>query len=103
MKYLISLCLLTFCSFSQAQSVENGKAVFELWCQSCHAESMAAPATNFLISRYGSLELAAIENREYPAELIRIYVRDGVSLMPHFRETEISTEELEDLIAYLAQ
>jgi (+)-pinoresinol hydroxylase len=35
-------------------------------------------------------------------EITRTFVRNGVTIMPFFRKTEISDEELDALAAYLA-
>jgi hypothetical protein len=42
------------------------------------------------------------ERTDLHPELTRFFVRNGVSIMPPFRKTEITDEELEALAAYLS-
>jgi mono/diheme cytochrome c family protein len=43
------------------------------------------------------------ERTDLTPDTVRHFVRNGVSVMPFFRKTEISDAELEALAAYLAR
>ena len=36
-------------------------------------------------------------------ELVRTFVRNGITIMPFFRKTEVSDTDLDALVAYLAR
>lgn len=80
-----------------------GKRVFDRWCVQCHGDGPRYPGTASLAARYGKDLPAALENRQdLTPETVALFVRRGVSIMPPFRKTEISDEELAALGAYLA-
>jgi mono/diheme cytochrome c family protein len=82
---------------------ENGKQVFDRWCAPCHAPGPRHPGTQALEALYKGEKPAALEERtDLVPELTRTFVRNGVSVMPPFRKTEITDEELDALAAYLA-
>ncbi|MDC0598819.1 cytochrome c [Gammaproteobacteria bacterium] len=83
---------------------ENGHAVFEHWCAPCHAPGPKHPGTQALDALYKGALPGALEARtDLTAEFVNTLVRNGVSIMPFFRKTEISDEELNDLAAYLTE
>ena len=83
--------------------LQRGKEVYDYWCINCHGSFPGTPGTQALEVLYRGLKPADLEARtDLPAELVRLYVRTGVSIMPTFRKTEISDEDLEALVAYLA-
>ena len=47
----------------------------------------------------GALE----ERTNLTSDFVKVFVRNGVSIMPFFRKTEINDAELADLGAYLAR
>ena len=80
-----------------------GKQVFDRWCASCHADSVRAPGTVALAAKYGKDMPAALELRDnLTPEVVQMFVRNGVSIMPRFRKTEISDAELAALGRYLS-
>lgn len=88
-----------------AQPVKpDGKQVFDQWCAACHGPSMRLPGTASLAAKYGNSMPAALEERDNlnPA-FVRYFVRNGISVMPPFRKTEISDAELDALGAYLTR
>ena len=95
---------LIFGTAAMAQDrLQRGKEVYDYWCINCHGSFPGTPGTQALEVLYRGLKPADLEERtDLPAELVRIYVRAGVSIMPTFRKTEISDEDLEALVAYLA-
>jgi mono/diheme cytochrome c family protein len=81
----------------------SGKAVFEKWCAPCHAPGPNHPGTTALQALYKGKKPAALEERKDLAPAItKQFVRQGVSVMPFFRKTEISDSELDALATYLA-
>jgi mono/diheme cytochrome c family protein len=81
-----------------------GKRIFDRSCGACHAPGTRNPGTASLAAKYGKEKPAALEQREdLTPDLVSYFVRHGVSIMPPFRKTEITDEELQDLGAYLGR
>jgi mono/diheme cytochrome c family protein len=81
----------------------DGKAVFTKWCAPCHGDGPGKPGTAALQALYKGATPALLEQRTALApEITKTFVRNGVSVMPFFRKTEISDAELDALAAYLA-
>ena len=81
-----------------------GKVIFDKWCLPCHAPDIDGhyPGTVALQVKYKGKVPAALEQRtDLTREMITTYVRHGVSIMPPFRKTEISDQELQVMIDYL--
>ena len=88
----------------QGQDLDAGKKVFDKWCAPCHAAGLDYPGTLALSAKYTGVKSPVLEEwTDLPPELTKIFVRNGISIMPFFRKTEISDAELEDLAAYLAR
>lgn len=82
----------------------RGNQVFQYWCSNCHGSGNGKPGTVALAAKYKGERPALLEQRtDLPADLTKFFVRQGVSIMPFFRKTEISDAELDDLGAYLAR
>jgi len=95
----------------------RGRLVFDEWCSGCHAPDYVPPSgkagpsplsstlgTYTLRRKYGNAMPAAIEQRtDLSGDVIMVFVRNGINLMPPFRKTEINDVELNDLIAYLSR
>ena len=86
------------------QDPEAGKVVFDDWCRPCHdVEPRKHPGTAALQVLYKGEKPAALEQRlDLTPDITKFYVRNGVSIMPFFRKTEIDDRELDDLAAYLS-
>jgi (+)-pinoresinol hydroxylase len=83
-----------------------GRAVYQKWCAPCHDPGIEHPGTHALMTKYagGPRAVGVItEWKDLTAEYVRFMVRHGVSVMPHFRKTEISDAELDALAQYLAR
>ena len=85
-------------------ALERGKAVYDQWCIICHGEDDPASgggtaALEFLYQ--GALPAKLEDRSDMTPELITELVRRGRFGMPNFRLTEISEQQLEDMIAYL--
>ena len=97
---------LAFAVAAQAQDggKPDGKAVFTKWCAPCHGDGPGKPGTAALQALYKGAKPALLEQRtDLAPQVTKTFVRNGVSVMPFFRKTEISDAELEALAAYLAK
>ena len=87
----------------QAQ-IQRGKQVFQYWCATCHAPGDEYPGTVALQAKYKGEKPAPLEERkDLNPELVKFFVRNGVSIMPFFRKTEVSDADLAAIGAYLAK
>jgi mono/diheme cytochrome c family protein len=87
---------------SEQPSPELGKQVFQKWCAPCHAPGDGHPGTVALEAKYKGALPAPLEQRtDLTADTVKYFVRNGVSIMPFFRKTEISDAELDALGRYL--
>jgi mono/diheme cytochrome c family protein len=102
---LIVAALLVSAGSAQAQDKDKGEAVYDLWCAPCHAAGPRKhPGTAALEVLYkGEKPAVLIERTDLTPELVTFYVRNGVSIMPFFRKTEISDQDLADLSAFLVK
>ncbi len=88
----------------RAELIARGEAVFNYWCRACHGPEMVKPGTAALAAKYrGSLPAALAERTDMTPELVKHWVREGISMMPFFRPTEISNADLEALARYLTR
>jgi len=61
------------------------------------------PGTQALQANYsGSVPAVRTDRADLTAGMISFYVRNGVSVMPFFRKTEISDTDLEALAEYVS-
>ena len=87
----------------ESASLEHGQDVFDHWCAPCHAPGPGHPGTQALDALYRGEKPGALEERsDLVPEVTRVFVRNGVSVMPPFRKTEITDADLAALAAYLA-
>ncbi|OPH81301.1 c-type cytochrome [Nitrobacter vulgaris] len=83
--------------------LQRGNELYQYWCAACHARGPGHPGTQALKARYGDALPAALEDRpSLTPELVEVFVRNGISVMPFFRKTEINDEELAAIGAYLS-
>jgi len=83
---------------------DRGHQVYNRWCIACHGVGPDKPGTGALQAKYkGSVSALLEERNDLTADLVKMYVRRGVSVMPPFRKTEISDEDLNALAAYLSK
>ena len=81
----------------------DGKNVYEKWCAPCHAPGPKHPGTQALQALYkGEKPAALIERQDLTPDFIATFVRNGVSVMPPFRKTEIGDKDLAALGAFLS-
>ncbi len=87
---------------SQAELIARGEAVYQYWCNTCHGPEMLKPGTAALAIKYrGELPAALTERTDMVPEFVELMVREGISMMPFFRPTEVSDADLYALTAYL--
>lgn len=70
------------------QEIAKGEVVYMNYCQKCHpgGEAGLGPAIN---------------NKPLPGFMIKFQVRNGLGMMPAFKEEVIPDEELDNMVAYL--
>jgi (+)-pinoresinol hydroxylase len=84
--------------------LHKGDAVFQKWCAPCHAAGPGHPGTTAIAALYKGAKPAALEQRtDLSPQIVKQFVRKGVSVMPFFRKTEISDADLDALGAYLSR
>ena len=91
--------------------VNQGHEVFLERCQLCHgdvakdigpSQGAPMPGTQALKAKYKGAKPALLEERtDLTPEIVTFYVRHGAGIMPFFRPTEVSDEDLKALSAYL--
>ena len=87
---------------SRAELIARGEAVYEYWCNACHGPEMLKPGTAALAIKYqGALPASLTERTDMVPEFVEQMVRQGISMMPFFRPTEVSDADLDALAAFL--
>jgi mono/diheme cytochrome c family protein len=77
-------------------------AIYERYCIACHDRGPGHPGTQNLAYRYGPEKAALADRDNLTPEYVRIMVRFGRGLMPGFRPSEISDEQLKILAEFLS-
>lgn len=108
-----SLALWTTASPAKDERVDpiaTGKQVYEYHCLACHGSGPGfppfpeLPGTGALRVKYGQGVPALLTERtDLTPEFVAHFVRNGISVMPFYRKTEISDAELAALGAYLGR
>jgi (+)-pinoresinol hydroxylase len=87
-----------------AEPYPVGRGVYERWCSHCHDPGVQHPGTNALTVKYKGVKSGVIrEWQDLTPELVRFWVRNGISVMAPFRKTEIDDAQLAELARYLTQ
>jgi len=82
----------------------SGEQIYQRWCTACHGAGADKPGTGALEFKYKGAVPAELEKRvDLSADLVKYFVRHGVSIMPPFRKTEITDAELDALARYLSK
>ncbi len=85
-----------------AESDATGATIYEHYCIACHDRGAGHPGTQNLAYLYGAEKAALADRDNLTPEYVRTMVRFGRGLMPGFRPSEISDEQLKLLAEYLA-
>lgn len=89
---------------SRDEQIARGLEIYEYWCSACHGPEPIKPGTAALQAKYqGALPAALSERNEMTPAFVKLIVRQGISMMPFFRPTEISESDLEALTIYLTR
>lgn len=88
--------------------VARGKTAYERNCAGCHGPGMhegrLVPGTASLEVKYRGKELATLEDRtDLSAAYVMLVMRRGSEVMPFFRPTEVSNQDLRDIAEYLSR
>ncbi|QGY79276.1 c-type cytochrome [Sphingorhabdus lacus] len=87
-----------------AKGKTPGQEVFNRNCAACHADGVKFAGTMALAAKYdGSIPAALEQRKDLTPEIIRYFVRNGVSIMPGYRKSQITDKELDELATYLSQ
>lgn len=100
----IVLLAASACTLADEKHLDVGEQVYKKWCEPCHAPGDLYPGTLALRAKYkGAVPDALIQRTDLSPELIKYFVRNGITVMPFFRKTEISDAELQALSDFLTQ
>jgi mono/diheme cytochrome c family protein len=88
-----------------AATIDKGKQVYDYWCATCHGAGRGKPGTAALAAKYKGSDRPAVldERTDLTAQSVRFFTRNGVSIMPMFRKTEVSDGDLDAIAAYLTR
>lgn len=82
----------------------QGYVQYQRFCSMCHGEGIGKPGTLALQAKYkGALPALLDKRTDLTPQLIKAYVRNGITVMPTFRKTEISDTDLDAIAAYLTR
>jgi mono/diheme cytochrome c family protein len=83
----------------------RGYVEYEKYCSSCHdAGPEARPGAMALQAKYkGQLPALLSERTDLSADYVKSLVRNGISIMPRARKTEISDADLDAIVGYLTR
>jgi mono/diheme cytochrome c family protein len=82
----------------------RGYVEYQKFCSACHGPGAGRPGTMALQAKYKGAEPALLDQRtDLTPELVKTYVRNGISVMPFFRKTEISDADLDLIALYLTR
>ncbi len=82
----------------------EGLRAIQDYCSMCHGEGPGQPGTMALQAKYKGAQPALLSQRtDLTPQLIKLYVRNGISIMPIFRKTEISDANLDLIADYLTR
>jgi (+)-pinoresinol hydroxylase len=82
----------------------RGYVQFQEYCSACHGKGVDKPGTLALQAKYKGEKPAMLEERtDLSPQLVKLYVRNGITVMPFFRKTEINDADLDAIAAYLTR
>lgn len=94
-----------FAQDAAVPQLKKGEAVYRHWCVACHGIGPGHPGTQALaFTRNDPAYPDALELRaDLDPHAIEYFVRNGTSIMPFFRKTEVSDAELAAIVAWLTR
>lgn len=91
-------------SIPSGKGEPRGYVQYQEYCAVCHGDGVGKPGTLALQAKYKGAKPALLADRtDLTAPLIKTYARNGISVMPFFRKTEISDADLDAIAAYLTR
>ena len=82
----------------------RGYVQFQEYCSACHGKGVDKPGTLALQAKYKGEKPTMLEERtDLSPQLVKLYVRNGITVMPFFRKTEINDADLDAIAAYLTR
>ncbi|WLH65193.1 cytochrome c [Pseudomonas sp. FP2300] len=91
-------------SYAGDNNPDLGKQEYQKWCTPCHAPGDQYPGTLALRAKYkGALPDVLEQRTDLSPEMIKYFVRNGITIMPFFRKTEISDTELNAMADFLTK
>jgi mono/diheme cytochrome c family protein len=94
----------TWSTVTPQPGAPRGLVQFERACAVCHGSGPAKPGTRALRTKYQGKEPALLAERtDLAGDYIRTIARQGISVMPPFRKTELSDADLQAIVAYLTR
>jgi (+)-pinoresinol hydroxylase len=91
-------------STPKSKGEPRGYLQYQDYCAVCHGAGVGKPGTIALKEKYKGAKPALLADRtDLTPPLIKTYVRNGISVMPFFRKTEISDADLDAIAAYLTR
>jgi mono/diheme cytochrome c family protein len=106
----IAVGAVTAAAQPSAAQIARGQELFDYWCATCHGPGIGndgapyLPGEAALRAKYqGALPALLQERTDMTPELVKHYVRAGITIMPFFRKTEISDAELNAIASYLTR
>jgi mono/diheme cytochrome c family protein len=99
----VAIALSALAGAAQAQDLQAGANVFANNCLGCHAATPGNIGTMVLAKRLGKEQSVLDQRTNLDPAFLGAVVRYGMGIMPGFRATEISDDELKNLTAYLAR
>lgn len=97
-------------SAQEAAQIARGKQLYEYWCATCHGPGIGLngapylPGEAALRAKYkGAVPGLLHERTDMTADFVKLFVRQGITIMPFFRKTEINDAELDAIAAYLTR
>lgn len=111
---LITLASIATSSFAatpdKAQQIAEGERLYKYWCATCHGPGIGQngaphlPGETALRAKYkGAVPGLLSERTDLTPEFVKLFVRQGISVMPFFRKTEIDDQQLEAIAGYLSR
>ena len=89
---------------TKSEGEPKGYVQFQNYCSMCHGEGPGQPGTLALQAKYKGAQPALLSQRtDLTPQLIKLYVRNGISIMPIFRKTAISDADLDLIADYLTR